>query len=85
MNGRLKPKSKLGHKLSVTVSSEELAVIERRMQELGCKSIADFQRRSMEHYAGEKIFRERIYDKHGLTDQRKASWNHMESDYEKKH
>ena len=62
MNGRLKPKSKLGHKLSVTVSSEELAVIERRMQELGCKSIADFQRKSMEHYAGEKIFRERIYD-----------------------
>lgn len=60
---RLKPKSRLGCKLSVTVSSEEMAVIERRMQELGCKSLADFQRRAMEQYAGEKIFRERIYDR----------------------
>lgn len=63
MNGRLKPKSKLREKLSLTVSSEEMAVIERRMQELGCNSLADFQRKAMEHYAGEKIFRERIYDK----------------------
>ena len=45
---RLKPKSKLGCKLTVTVSSEELSVIERRMQELGCTSLADFQRKAME-------------------------------------
>lgn len=63
---RLKPKSKLGCKLAVTVSSEELSVIERRMQELGCTSLADFQRKAIEHYAGEKIFRKRVYDKKGL-------------------
>lgn len=63
MKGRLKPKSKLGQKIALNVSSEERAVIERWMQELGCKSLADFQRRAMEHYAGVKIFRERIYDK----------------------
>ena len=60
---RLKPKSKLGCKLAVTVSSEELSIIERRMQELGCTSLADFQRKAIEHYAGEKIFRKRVYDK----------------------
>ena len=73
MNGRLKPRSKLGCKLSLTVSAEELVIIERRMQELGCKSLADFQRKAMEHYAREKIFRERIYEKHSSANRRNTS------------
>ena len=60
---RLKPNSKLGCKLTVTVSSEELSVIERRMQELGCKSLADFQRKAMEEEAGWDFMMKEVFPK----------------------
>ena len=55
-------KSRLSYKLTLSVTSAEMGVIERKIQELGITQ-ADFFRASIECFLGEKIFRERIHEK----------------------
>lgn len=56
-------KSRLSHKISLTISTEELQAIDRKRNELGIQSQTDFLRAAIENLIGEKIFRERIYEK----------------------
>lgn len=56
-------KSRLSQKIYLTVSTEELQIIDRKQKELGIQSRTDFLRTAIEKLVGEKFFRERIYDK----------------------
>ncbi|HJJ91325.1 MAG TPA: hypothetical protein O0Y15_00730 [Methanocorpusculum sp.] len=56
-------RSRLSQKIYLTVSTEELQVIDRKIKELGIQSRTYFLRTAIEQFVGEKIFRHRICDK----------------------
>ena len=55
-------RSRLSQKIYLTVSTEELQVIDRKIKELGIQSRTDFLRTAIELLVGEKFFRQRIND-----------------------
>lgn len=56
-------RSRLSQKIYLTVSTEELQIIDRKQKELGIQSRTDFLRTAIENLVGEKFFRQRIHDK----------------------
>ena len=56
-------RSRLSQKIYLTVSTEELQIIDRKQKELGIQSRTDFLRTAIESLVGEKFFRQRIHDK----------------------
>ena len=56
-------RSRLSQKIYLTVSTEELQIIDRKQKELGIQSRTDFLRTAITNLVGEKFFRQRIHDK----------------------